>query len=416
MLADSQAGEDSKNLELRKRLVELIAEDKRPNLPPIQEQFVPADVIITHNEVNDNHGVGVLTAKIFANEGNIISIRSQNHFGGEQQFGDMNVLISHHDRRRRNVFQRVIEALKDREVRRIVCMPFYADDVLTAIAVKEIFGVPMCTYIMDDQNIYSDGIPDHLMRELLVKSALRLAISAELRREYEKKYGYKFWLLPPVVSSELISANPRLPNGVTANRGIIVGNIWGRRWLELLRRTVKGSGIELDWYCNSDFLWHSFDRNELAEEGIQTHRGLPERELVPLLRKHYFVVLPSGTLDAADDRRAIAQLSLPSKVPFILAASNTPIIVLGNRETAAARFVVGSQIGAAVDYETQSFRQAVEFVTTPEVQRSMRQNASAIARAFSAHGIAEWLWLSLEQGHPCDQRFETLAPFQEKQN
>jgi hypothetical protein len=35
--------------------------------------------------------------------------------------------------------------------------------VRTAIAIKEIYGVPMCTYIMDDQNVCTSEIPDELM-------------------------------------------------------------------------------------------------------------------------------------------------------------------------------------------------------------------------------------------------------------
>ncbi len=416
MAAHCEAGENYKNAELRRKLAALIAERRPGNLPSMEKDFSPADVIVTHNEVNEKHGVGVLTRKIFGEHPNIISIRSQNHFNGEQQFGAVSLLLSYCNPARPEVFRRVIEAFEGRKVRRIVCIPFYADDVLSAIAVKEIFGVPLCSYVMDDQNVYSSGIPDHLMRELLGKSTLRLAISAELRAAYERKYGHKFWLLPPVVLSHLIEAKPEQPNGLfPRNRGIIVGNIWGQRWLELLRKTIKGSAIEVDWYCNSDFSGHHFDPDQLAREGIRARPALPEGELAPLLRRHSFVVLPSGTLDETDDRKAIAQLSLPSKVPFILATSNTPIVVLGNRETAAARFVVRCQIGTVAEYDTGSFRRAVEYVTSPEVQLSMRHKAAAMAKAFSADGIADWLWQSLEHGRAYDERFERLMPFREQE-
>ena len=408
MITHDQAGEVVRNVELRRKLAGLIAERKR-------KKIFPADVIITHNEVNEKHGVGVLTRKIFAKHPNIISVRSQNHFDGEQQFGETRLLLSYSNRSRPDVFRRVAEEFEGRQIRRIVCIPFYTDDVLSAIALKEIFRVPLCTYVMDDQNVYSDSIPDHLLDELLAKSALRLAISGEMRAAYEGKYGHKFWLLPPVVSRHLIEVKPGQPKGFyPRNRGIIVGNIWGQRWLELLRKTIKDSGIEVDWYCNSDFSWHSFDRDKLAREGINAHSALPEEELAPLLRKYSFVVLPSGTLDETDDRRAIAQLSLPSKVPFILATSNTPIVVVGNKKTAAARFVMRCQIGTVAEYETGSFSRAVSHVTSPEIQSAMRQRAAAMAGAFSVEGIADWLWQSLKQGRPCDERFERLMPFREQ--
>jgi hypothetical protein len=34
-----------------------------------------------------------------------------------------------------------------------------------------------------------------------------------------------------------------------------------------------------------------------------------------------------------------------------------------------------------------------------------------MAKAFSADGIADWLWLSLEQGRAYDDKFEKLIAF-----
>lgn len=38
----------------------------------------------------------------------------------------------------------------------------------------------------------------------------------------------------------------------------------------------------------------------------------------------------------------------------------------------------------------------------------MRQKAANIAEYFSAEGISQWLWHSLELGEPCDLKFEKL--------
>jgi hypothetical protein len=407
----------SKNAEMRDKLMAVI--NGKPIIAqalvetsPHSNTLTHADIIITHVEVNEKHGVGVLTRKIFANSPNIISIRSQNHFGGVQEFGEIDFCIAHTEVcSRADVKVNIARALNGSSVGRIICIPYYADDVLSALAVKELFDVPMCTYIMDDQNVFSSGIPDDLMKELLSKSKLRLAISTELRQEYEMKYNLKFWLLPPIVSHELIQTEARLPDqkSLGAATGVIIGNIWGQRWLELLRRTLSGSGVQIDWYCNSGARWLTSHESELANDGLYAHGALPEETLVPLMRSRYaFAVLPSGTLDETDDRRAIAQLSLPSRVPFILATSNIPIVVLGHSETAAARFIERFQIGAVAEYNPKSFQCAVAYVTSPEVNLAMRRRAAAIAANFSVRGIDEWIWRSLALGEACDSRFEDM--------
>jgi hypothetical protein len=60
---------------------------------------------------------------------------------------------------------------------------------------------------------------------------------------------------------------------------------------------------------------------------------------VEALKKYAYVVVPSCTLDLRDDNLATSWLSLPSRIPFVLATVNIPILVLGNSSTAAARFV-----------------------------------------------------------------------------
>lgn len=399
-----------KNAELRQKLANLISNNHTLSSQTLSQ----ADVIITCNEVNERHGTGVITRRIFADSTNIFSIRANNHYGAEHDFGDVSICLSAAGLSRPEVFSTAVAGLNGSTARRVLCIPYHQDEVLLAIAVKELFGIPLCTYIMDDNNVCSGGIADDLMEELLSKSSLRLAISPELRQAYERKYNIKFWLLPPVVSSNLLQSEVRLPaeEAGKAKTGILVGNIWGQRWLNLLRETIRGSGIKIHWYHNggSKCSWLTFDKNELEEEGIIIHDALPEAELAPVLREYAFAIMPSGTLDETDDNRAVAQLSLPTRIPFILATSNTPIIVLGNNKAASARFVERFQVGTVCGYNASDFRQAVEYVTSPEMQRSMRQKAAAIAGFFSAEGIASWIWQSLEVGEPCDLRFEELMP------
>jgi hypothetical protein len=379
-----------------------------------------SDAIVSHIEVNDRHGVGVLLRRLFSHQSNVLSIRSKDFYEGRQNFGDKHLRISHDDQTRDSVFARVLGALRGSTVKRVLCVPYFRDDVLTAIALKEIFAARLCTYLMDDQNLYADEIPDAAMRELLEKSSLRLAISPELAMGYEQKYGCTMALMPPVVSTPLIlrHLHPLPEDALRRGAGVIVGNIWGQRWLHLLRETVRHSGITLRWFCNSEFQWVSCSPEELRADGIAPHDGpaVPDPELVDVLRQTPFVVVPSGVLDDTDDRRFIAQLSLPSRIPFIIATSQAPMLVLGSGETGAARFVTRTGTGLVAPYNREAFRQAVERISRPDVNLAMRQAALLVAPRLVDIGAAAWIWESLERGGPVDTRYQDFMPSGDGQN
>ncbi|HEX8139711.1 MAG TPA: FkbM family methyltransferase [Pyrinomonadaceae bacterium] len=396
-----------RNERLRQRLASLTVE---------QDSVVPPSptLIITAAEVNQRHGTGVLVSRIFGATPDVVAIRTHSHYDSEQDFGAASFCLPQKELSRAEIFFIVYRWLTGATARRIVCVPYYSEDLLVAIAARELFNAPLCIYIMDDHNIHSRAIPDDLMEEALRKSDLRLAISTEMQHAYQDKYRLKFWVLPPVVSDELVlreAAALPVDERADASTGVLVGNIWGQRWLNLLRETIRGSGTKLHWYPNSGRrvpAWLKVNMEELAQDGILLHEALPEAELAEVLRKCSFAVLPSGTLDDTDDNVGIARLSLPTRIPFILASSHTPIIVIGNHRTASSRFVKRFQIGTVCDYEPGSYRSAVDYVTAPETQRLMRRNASRLAGAFAARGTAEWVWKSLEQGEPCEMKYEKL--------
>ncbi|MBZ5604026.1 MAG: hypothetical protein LAO79_17130, partial [Acidobacteriia bacterium] len=239
--------------------------------------------------------------------------------------------------------------------------------------------------------------------ELLEKSALRLAISPELAHAYERKYQTKMWLMPPVVPHRFIPPYANYGRGADP---VIVGNIWGRRWVELLRRTVSGSGVKLRWFNNGEFPWLPCSVKDLESDGIfPQQQSAPDQALISILRDASFVVLPSGTLDDSDDRRAIARLSFPSRIPYILASSHAPILVLGHPDTAAARFVTREGIGMVAPYETSGFLEAVRRISAPEMNRRYREAAFGIAKRYTDLGAAEWIWNSLASGRPADGRY-----------
>ncbi len=366
-----------------------------------------ADAIVTTNEVSDRHGTGVILRRIFGRCDNVLSIRSTNLYP-DHALGQAQLCLGHEGLSRPESFARVLAALNGSTIRRVLCVPFLADELTTAIALKELFNAPLCVFVMDDNNIHAHGIPDELMREALSKASLRLAISPELRDAYEQKYGLKFWIVPPVVEAQAIQAAPRVPTGalVDSRTGVLIGSLWSRAWLELFRKTIREAGLKIHWYGNAKAPWLKVTAEELEQDGIIDCGFLPESELTAKLAQYPYAIVPSGTLDGNDDRPEIARLSLPTRMPYLLAAANMPIVVLGHPNTAAARFLERFRIGKVCPYEAARLSEAVQGICQPDQQSALRACAASHSSLFSAKGLADWIWQSLERGEPCDERFE----------
>jgi glycosyltransferase involved in cell wall biosynthesis len=369
------------------------------------------DVIVNAVEINDRHGVGVLLQRIFKDRSRIFTIRALNLYGGNCTFGRYDHLLGAIGLSRTEIFDKIQKVLAQHTVNRVLCIPYHAEEIFAALAVHEIFGAKICTYLMDDQNVITTSIPDELMAELLAKSALTLAISPEMRDVYVAKYQVPIHFVPPVIPAGLV-ADPTphvLPIAKTEPTGAIFGNIWSPQWLNLLRTMTRETGEKIDWYGNTGADWNFSDREQLSDDGIVERGFLPtEAEVVAVLRKYAYVVVPSGTLDHRDDNLATSWLSLPSRIPFVLATANTPVIVLGHPSTAAARFVERFGIGIVADYDPASFRAAVAYITKDPIQQRMRDNAASIAPQFVNEQMDEWIWESVALGKPIDHRFEAL--------
>jgi hypothetical protein len=94
----------------------------------------------------------------------------------------------------------------------------------------------------------------------------------------------------------------------------------------------------------------------------------------------------------------------------MMATSHIPIVVLGNANTAAARFVNQFGVGVVAAYQRDSFIEAVSHVMQPAVNLAMRKRALAAAGRFADSGAAEWIWHSLARGEPMDRRFDDIIP------
>jgi hypothetical protein len=299
-----------------------------------------------------------------------------------------------------------LSVLGGRKVRKVVCVPYLRDELISAIAIKECFDAPLCMWIMDDQNVATNAIPDALMRECLEKSSLRLATHPELCRAYERKYNLPFYILPAIVPEQLVALDP-VPAVVSAEKkAALIGSFWDQIWFDRFCAVLQGSGWQIDWFGNNKSPWFKYPPQMLKYAGIQAFGIVPEERLAAELRNYPFVMVPAGALDADDSNKGVASLSLPGRILFAAAASHTPVLLVGSERTCGARFIRHFEIGEVVPYDAAKIRAAMSRLSSPDVQKQMRRNAAAIASGFSDRGVTDWLARSIELGRPADRRFE----------
>jgi hypothetical protein len=407
----------TRNDRLRAKLDALVAW-KSDYAKPYANQHYPneaaIDVLITTNEMNDRHGTGVLIKRILEHPEHpkpsrrLFCIRFQNDWG-DHDLGDWNIRLPKTRGDRVECFRNILRLLRGRQVRQVLCVPFQVDELTASIAIHEAFGARLCAYVMDDQNVAADGmpdaIPDALMREFLQKSSLRLATHPELRSAYERKYAMPFSVLPAVAPDALIPRSV-LPPAVDRGRGALLGSFWDQSWFDRLCAALETSCREIDWFGNHRSPFVEFSGENLRRARIRPLGIVSEERLAIELRGYPFVIVPTGTFDPAEKNHSVASLSLPGRVPLAAAISQTPILVIGGENTCAARFVKHFGIGATVPYDGEKIQAAMDRLSDERMQLEMRGNAARMGRTFSDVGIGEWLEESIAQGRAADGRFE----------
>ena len=372
------------------------------------------DLVITACEVNSLHGTGTLLLRIFPDQKSIISLRSEDFYDGIQDFGCVRLRLPLAKAARPVISAWLKSSLVGVNVRRIICVPYTPAEATLALAAQDVLGAPLCVYIMDDKNVCADGITDDLMRELLDTARLRLVIGPEMRDVYEDKYGMPFWVMPPVVADHIVKreATPLAPD-IDLRRGVLLGNIWGQRWLDMLRRIFRGAGVTIDWYCNQlNPPGLEYDRDELAADGIVQRNPIAEDDLPKVLGEYAFAVVPTDTLDGLSPPsvRAIAELSLPSRMVTMMATSHLPMLVIGSPATCAAGFVQRFDLGAVAPYDRAAVLASIEDLINPDRQTDIRSRAAQLSGHFTAAGASDWIWRSLDAGHPITSIYDDLMP------
>lgn len=377
------------------------------------------DLLVTAVEINDRHGVGILLQRLFPDSSEFVCLRSASLYGGAETFGR----ATHELRSRYLTFPEISGQLKSLlapyRIRRIICVPYYRDDFVHALLAKEVTGAPLVTYLMDDQNILTPMVPDRRVADLLAASSLILGISPEMCAAYSHKYGRPVHLLPPVLTSptDVVPCYWDPASGEPL-RCAMIGNVWTAHRFGQLRELLRTNGLQLDWYGNGPYAsWLQGTREEWEQDNIRCMGFLPEEDLIANLASYPFVIVPSGSLDQEDDNHSFSRMSLPSRLLFLHAHTDTPVLVLGSKETAAGRFVLRAGTGACANYEARDLARAVERMTDPGVHQAMRRAVRRCSKRFILPEAGKWVWDSLAMGQPIpapfDEIFQPLDPKQE---
>lgn len=370
------------------------------------------DLLITAVETNDRHGVGIHLQRLFPDSREFVALRTTSLYQGRESFG-----AHHHELCSRHLLPAEVEdhlqaILALYRIRRILCVPYYREEFVHGAIARRLTGAPLCTYLMDDQNVYAPHVPDRCVAQLLACSDLRLGISPELCAAYRRKFGAAIHLLPPVVPGgvSLIPNYWRAAPGEPL-RAAMIGNIWTDRRLARLRALLRDTGLQVDWYGNgSHASWLTGTAAEWAADGLHCLGHLPDEDLSAALAGYPFVLVPSGDLDEHDDNPAFSRLSLPSRLVFLLTRTDTPLLVLGAPDSAAGRFVNRVGAGLSALHRPPELLAAFAALTHPAHRTAFRAAARAAAPALQMDNTGDWLWRSLAAGAPQPAPFDRLFP------
>lgn len=370
------------------------------------------DLLITALEVNSHHGVGILLQRFFPDSASFVCVRTTSLYNGEEPFGS-----AHHELCSRflnlaETEEHLRRILALYQVRRILCVPYYREEYVHALLAKRITGAPLCTFLMDDQNIYASRVPDHWVSDLLAASDLCLGISPEMCAAYRRKFNREVHLLPPVLekSAPLVPCYWH-PEPDDPQRAAMIGNVWTARRFARLRELLRSSGLHLDWYGNGPKAsWLTGTPEEWEADNIRCMGFYPEEDLVATLASYPFILVPSGSLDADDDNPAFSRLSLPSRLLFLHATTDTPVLILGSEETAAGRFVTRLETGLCSSYDLAKLQKRIKCLLDPKIHQALRTNIRCWSKSFALENAGQWIWDSLQSKKPQPAGFHAAFP------
>lgn len=285
-----------------------------------------------------------------------------------------------------------------REISKILCIPYYPTEFHFSVTLKDQISAPLCTFLMDDQNIYSKEVKDRDVKKLLDKSDLILAISPEMAKAYSEKYQKEVLFFPPFVTTGVPFVESTWESLTSNNppRGAMIGNVWSQKRFSQMLDLLGKTRMQIDWYGHGGRApWLQGSREEWAKNGLHYHGWLEEGDLLAKLAGYPFILLPSGEMDESDDKLSFSRLSLPSRLVFLNARVGVPVLVLGHPQTAAARFVRRFGTGISTSGKPELLQEAANKLLQNEFRAPLLANLKRYAHLWSHDHPGEVIWEAL---------------------
>lgn len=228
-------------------------------------------------------------------------------------------------------------------------------------AVADRWRLPVAVHIMDDwpAGLYRDGLLAPVLRRVmrrefravLDRSALRLAISDAMAREYERRYGGSFQVFHNALQMEEWRLHARRDWTVARPAAIrYIGSILAEAQRDAIRDVAEavvqlraaGRDVRLSIMSPQTEALRTlgFPRDAVALEPS------PPPDLVPRLMSEADINLLPFNFDESSAR--YLRFSMPTKVPAYM-ISGTPVLVYGPSALAAVRYAVDAGWGHVVD-------------------------------------------------------------------
>ena len=379
------------------------ARSVRPNLIDLP----PVTVIVSGQEICDKHGTGVLLRKLLQGEDEILHVRARTRYGGECSIESPSKEVEWEWKYPTQRVPKLCKAIGKRIVKNVIVVPYKESELEMAGVICEMFGAKLIVWVMDDNCVESEEMDRGEMQVAIDRADIVFGISWEMCEAYNKAFGKEVYLLPPIVEPGNFPKNLSKGNG----KALMVGNVWSPHWMARLREAISGIDLEIDWYGspNRNSLGETLDG--LEDLGIHLRGFVPESELLKRAREFDFVIVPTSEFDDDEDasRIAIAKLSLPSRIPTLMAATGIPIVVIGDEKTAAAHFVTQLGIGKCCPYNKDLLVETFKSASAEEFRHEVFARSRDVSQAFSCEGLFPWMLQSAELGSPKDDRFESLG-------
>jgi len=346
--------------------------------------------IVTAVELNDQHGTGIFVRNLLDDPTEVNVFCSKLIYGGADRHFKIPEDASLDSAARR--------LIRNQPVDKILCVPYFPSEFRFAVKLKEKTEAPLCTFLMDDQNIFTQEIHDRDVQALLNQSDLILAISPEMAEVYSRKYNREVLFFPPFVTprSPFVKSRWNFSKSEEIGRGAMIGNIWSQKRFAQILDLLDETGISIDWYGHGGKApWLEGTPEEWVKKGLCYHGWLEKEKLIQKLAEYPFVLMPSGEMDASDDKLSFSKLSLPSRLVFLNARVGVPVLVLGHPETAAARFVRRFGTGVSASGQPVAFRQTIEKLLQPEFRSPLLANLARHADLWSHDNPGEMIWEAL---------------------